>query len=76
MKRNDEFLIKLGKRIKHLRTFRNLSQEQLAEKADMHANYISRIERAVTVPSVDALYNLSRAFNMDLPTLLCFDKLD
>ncbi len=62
MKKNDKFLIKLGKRIKHLRTFRKFSQEKLAEKTDLHTNYISRIERGVTVPSIDVLYRISRAF--------------
>lgn len=37
-----------GERIRHLRTEKGLSQEQLAELADLHRTFIGRIERGET----------------------------
>jgi transcriptional regulator with XRE-family HTH domain len=37
-------LVQLGKRIKALREERGISQEKLADLADIHRNYISQIE--------------------------------
>ena len=37
-------LAQFGLRVRHLRLERNLSQEDLAELADLHRNYVSQIE--------------------------------
>lgn len=37
-------LIQLGKRVRALRIQRGISQERLADLADIHRNYISQIE--------------------------------
>lgn len=39
-------LIKFGNRVKEIRLKQNISQEQLAEKANLHRTYIGMIERA------------------------------
>ena len=39
-------LVKFGETVQRLRKERNLSQLQLAEKADLHRTYIGMIERA------------------------------
>ena len=39
-------LEKFGEKIKQLRKVKGLSQEQLAEKANLHRTYIGMIERA------------------------------
>jgi transcriptional regulator with XRE-family HTH domain len=55
-----EILKEFGKRIKYLRIKRKLSQEKLAELADMHRTYIGQIEsgtRNVALKNVEKLAN-------------------
>ncbi len=42
----ESILIKFGRRVREERSKRKLSQEQLAELANMHRTYIGMIERA------------------------------
>jgi transcriptional regulator with XRE-family HTH domain len=60
----------LGSRIRSLRTARGLTQEQLAEKCEMHHNHISAVERGVTNPTFLALLRISAALGTSLPELL------
>lgn len=46
MDSNSEILIKFGNRVRELRKLKNISQEELAFKADVHRTYIGMIERA------------------------------
>ena len=39
-------LSKFGHRVRHLRKLKNISQEELAHKANLHRTYIGMIERA------------------------------
>ncbi len=45
MKKSD-ILEKFGEKLKEYRKLKGLSQEQLAEKANMHRTYIGMLERA------------------------------
>ena len=40
--------ILIGKIIKKLRTEKNLTQEELAEKIDISTNYLSKVERGLS----------------------------
>lgn len=42
---NPDPRIVFGRRVRELRTERNLSQEKLAELAELHRNYVGGIER-------------------------------
>jgi len=56
----------------NVRTFRKkagLSQENLAEKADLHPVYISQVERGTKAVSVEALWKLSRALHVPMSSL-------
>jgi len=53
-------------RIKELRKSRGLSQKQLAEKADINAKYLSRMERGTENPTLDMLIKLSRALEVEM----------
>lgn len=55
-----------GRRIKELRKNRGLSQEELAERADMSSKYISRIEMGQSFPSIETLAKLANALNVEL----------
>ncbi len=46
MLKNKNILIKFGERVREIRKEKELSQEELAHKADLHRTYIGMIERA------------------------------
>ena len=56
----------IGKRLKELRRSKLLSQEQLAEKADINAKYLSRMERGTENPTLDMLIKLSNALEVEM----------
>ncbi len=47
-----------------------LTQEELAEKADFHVNFIGGIERASRNPSLTSLVKLAKALKTSLKDLL------
>jgi transcriptional regulator with XRE-family HTH domain len=59
-----------GKRLRELRTAQKLSQEKLAEMADMHRNYVGILERAQQSPSLDAICKLAHALKVKPADLL------
>lgn len=56
----------VGKRIQELRKSAKLSQEEIAERADISPNYLSRIERGKENPTLDMLIKLSRALDVEM----------
>lgn len=60
METND-IRIRLGRFIRTRRRLKELSQEELAERAQLHPTYISRIESGKSLPAIDVLINLSAA---------------
>ncbi len=60
----------IGRRIKVLRKKRGLSQEEVASKADISPNYVSRMERGTENPTLDMLIKISEALNVELWELL------
>ncbi|OGL47592.1 MAG: hypothetical protein A2W05_10940 [Candidatus Schekmanbacteria bacterium RBG_16_38_10] len=56
----------IGKRLKELRRSKQLSQEQLAEKADINSKYLSRMERGTENPTLDMLIKLSNALEVEM----------
>ncbi|MEZ0254117.1 MAG: helix-turn-helix domain-containing protein [Chthoniobacter sp.] len=59
-------LIALGKRLRFFREQRQLTQESLAERADLDPTYISGIERGVRNPSVLSLAPIAKALDVSL----------
>jgi transcriptional regulator with XRE-family HTH domain len=57
---------RLGARIKALRKSRRLSQERLAEKADIAPKYLSRLEVGQQSPSIETLASLAEALDVEL----------
>lgn len=51
------------------------SQEELAEHARMHKNYIGGIERAERNPSLSHIGKLADAFGVTIPELFDFCKI-
>jgi transcriptional regulator with XRE-family HTH domain len=54
----------LGMAIRERREARGLSQEGLAEKANLHRTYVSMVERATRNISVDALNGIADALGL------------
>ncbi len=59
-----------GRRLRELRKDRGLTQEALAEAADLSGNYISDLELGLKVPSLTILIRLSQALQIAPPDLL------
>lgn len=56
--------VRLGKAVKHVRSKVGMTQEQLADKIDMHATYISDIERGTRNPSWEAITRLAKGMGV------------
>ncbi len=65
----------LGKRIKELRKAQGISQQQLAELANIDQRSLSHIECGDTFPS-KALLDLAGALNIQLPDLFDFQHIE
>ena len=59
-----------GRRLRELRKEHGLTQEALAESADLSGNYISDLELGLKVPSLTILVRLSQALDVATPELL------
>jgi len=60
----------LGKRIRLFRNKAGLTQEQLAEAADLHWTYISGIERGVRNASITSLCQIASALRLRVRDLV------
>ena len=60
----------IGKRIKHYRTEKRLSQEELADLVATTHKHISNIETAVKAPSLDMLILIANALDVSADDLL------
>jgi len=56
----------IGMRIKEIRRSKGLSQEQLAEKADINSKYLSRMERGTENPTLDMFIKLADALEIEM----------
>lgn len=68
---NSEFnkellLLQIGEQIRNLRLARNLTQEELAERADLTKGFISVLERDQTSISVDSLDQILKVLNVKI----------
>lgn len=63
-----------GQRIRALREKQGLTQEQLAERADLHPNYIGQIERGLKNVSLENIQKIANGLRMELHQLFSFDQ--
>ena len=59
-------MIKIGERIRNLRELSNLTQEELAERANLTKGFISQIERDLTSISLDSLIQILEAMDENI----------
>jgi transcriptional regulator with XRE-family HTH domain len=64
-----ELKIKFGKKLRRIRRMRDLSQEQLAEKASMSADFISTLERGLSNASFETLQKLAEVLEVEVSEL-------
>ena len=62
--------IQFGRRLREIRLKRRLSQEKLAELADLHRNYVGVVERGLQNPSLIIIVKLARALGVKPSKLL------
>jgi transcriptional regulator with XRE-family HTH domain len=60
----------LGREIRWHRKQRKLSQEQLAERAGLHRNYVGYLERGERNPAATTLFQIARALDIGLAELV------
>ena len=60
----------LGDNLRRIRKDARLSQEALAEKADLHPVYVGEVERGVKNISLDALVQIAAALKIPAAALL------
>ena len=60
----------LGEAVRKKRKEAGLSQEKLAEKAELSTVFISRIERGIESPSIDNLAKIARALGVRVRNLV------
>lgn len=65
-------LAKLGKNIRSAREKAGLTQQEIADKADIHVSYYYRIERGVVNPSYEVLESIFRALKVKSKDILPF----
>ena len=68
--RQEDFLIALGSRLRARRKARGMSQEKLAELADLHPTYISEIERGCVNASIYSIFLVANVLEMELSDLM------
>ena len=63
-------MLNIGKRITQLRKQQNLSQDELAGKAEVSRTIIGNYERNTNSPSIEVLLKLAKVFNVSVDFLI------
>ncbi|CAM4358678.1 helix-turn-helix domain-containing protein [Flavobacterium terrigena] len=72
----EKFAENFGKKIREVRIKAKLSQEMLANDANIPINQVGRIERAEINTSINTIYKLAKALGIDVKDLFDFEKKD
>lgn len=70
MERNSKILKVFGQNVRAIRKDKNISQEELAFKAELHRTYIGMIERAEKNITLLNIEKIANALNMNIIDLL------
>lgn len=69
MPKRDKALSKFGRNVSRFRDEAGISQDKLAEKADIDRTYLSGIERGVRNPGIKVVIRLARALRVTVDQL-------
>jgi transcriptional regulator with XRE-family HTH domain len=64
----------IGERLRGYRISKGLTQEDLADLADVHFTYIGKIERGEINFTIDSIVNVSTALNVSLDELFRYSQ--
>lgn len=70
----EELLLNIGESFKLVRTTRNLTQVQLAEKLGISDKMISQIENGFRPPSAEILKNMAECLNCSADEILGVER--
>jgi transcriptional regulator with XRE-family HTH domain len=70
----DKIARTFGARVRSLRLAHGLSQEELADRAGIHATYMSGIERGHRNPSLKNIHRIAKALGVPVKDLFAFDQ--
>ncbi len=62
--------VHFGRVVKRIREERGLSQEVLADYADLNRSYVGEVERGLVMPSLATVTKIAKAFNLPTSDLL------
>lgn len=72
--KDEKYLRAFGNHLRKLRKDHNLSQENLANDADIPINQIGRIERVEVSTTLSTMRAISKALNIHITDLFSFDN--
>ena len=58
--------MQIGQKLKELRIAKNLTQEELADRAELSKGFISQLERDLTSPSISTLVDILQCLGTSL----------
>ena len=58
--------MEIGQRIKQLRVMKGLTQEELADRAELSKGFISQVERDLTSPSIATLMDILQCLGVSV----------
>jgi transcriptional regulator with XRE-family HTH domain len=65
MSNSQDFLKQVGENIRYFRRKANLSQEELAIKANLSTSFIGGVERGVDNISIESVYRIAEALSIE-----------
>lgn len=68
-----ELLLKIGARIRDLRTEKGITQQEFAAKLDLEKSNMSRLESGRINPRAATLYKVAQALDISLSELLMIE---
>lgn len=67
---DNTILVKFGKKVREVRLSKKLSQEALAEKANVHRTYIGMVERGEKNISLKNIQKIAKALEIEIGELM------
>ena len=69
-----KLIVRFGKRVKELRNSLGITQEELAERAELSKDYIGLIERGLRSPSLQTIQKIATSLKVSILSL--FEKIE
>lgn len=64
-----DYLMQFAQKVRALREAQGISQEKLAERADLHRTYIGMVERLERNPSLVCIYKIANGLGVHITEL-------